>query len=182
MTTPESAPFDLGRIVDALAAHDVTYVVIGGTSALLHGALEHVTRDVDVLIRSDRHNRLRLAEALTDLGAVSDHPIDADDFVGNTQWETDAGDVDVLVTTTGPDETIIVYADIEPGALIIEIASGRLVPTASLDDLIRMKEAVSRQKDLDALPELRRLRGDAHPERVTVVDPFAFDIEYGADD
>lgn len=66
--------------------------------------------------------------------------------------------------------------------MIIEIASGRLVPTASLDDIIRMKEAVSRQKDLDALPELRRLRGDAHPERVTVVDPFAFDIEYGADD
>ena len=88
-----------------------------------------------MLIRSDRHNRRRLAEALTDLGAVSDHPIDADDFVGNTQWKTDAGDVDVLVTATGPDETILMYADIEPGALIIEIASGRLVPTASLDDI-----------------------------------------------
>ena len=39
-------------------------------------------------------------------GAVSDHPIDADDFVGSTQWETDAGEVDVLVTATGPHETI----------------------------------------------------------------------------
>jgi hypothetical protein len=70
VTTPESAPFDLDRIVDSLGAHDVTYVVIGGTSGLLHGAVEHVTRDVDVLIRSDRNNRLCLAEALTDLGAV----------------------------------------------------------------------------------------------------------------
>ena len=182
MTSPESAPFDLDRIVDALAVHDVRYVVIGGISGLLHGALEHVTRDVDVLVRADRQNRRRLAEALTDLGVVSDHPLDADDFAGNTQWETDAGPVDVLVTATGPDETILVYADIEPGALIVEIAGGRLVPTASLEDIIRMKEAVNRQKDLDALPELRGLGGDSHPERATIIDPFAFDIEYGADD
>jgi hypothetical protein len=182
VTSPGSNAFDLDRIVEALAVHDVIYVVIGGTSGLLHGVVEHVTRDVDVLIRSDLENRDRLARALTDLGAVSDHPINAQDFAGNTQWETDAGAVDVLVTATGPAETIFVYADIEPEALIIEIASGRLVPIASLDDIIRMKEAANRQKDLDALPELRRLRGDSHPERTTIVDPFAFDIEYGADD
>ncbi len=52
------------------------------------------------------------------------------------------------------------------------------MPAASLDDVIRMKEAADRFKDHQALPELRRLRGDPHPERSREVDPFAdFDLD-----
>jgi hypothetical protein len=35
-----------------------------------------------------------------------------------------------------------------------------------------MKEAADRMKDHQALPELRRLRGDAHPEFPRGFDPF----------
>ena len=52
------------------------------------------------------------------------------------------------------------------------------MPTALLDDVIRMKEATYRGKDHLAMPELRRLRGDLNPERSRDVDPFAdYDIE-----
>ena len=42
-----------------------------------------------------------------------------------------------------------------------------------------MKEAADRIKDHLALPELRRLRGDAHPERSRDIDPFE---DYPIDD
>jgi hypothetical protein len=58
--------------------------------------------------------------------------------------------------------------------------SGVTVTAAALDDIILMKEAADRFKDHLALPELRRLRGDVHPDRATE-DPFEFDLEDGAD-
>ena len=54
---------------------------------------------------------------------------------------------------------------------------------ASLDDVIRMKEAADRNKDHLALPELRRLRGDRYPNENSDYDPFGeFNIEVGTDD
>ena len=46
------------------------------------------------------------------------------------------------------------------------------MPAASLDDIIRMKEAADRVKDHRALPELRRIPGDRHPDRSVDEDPF----------
>lgn len=66
---------------------------------------------------------------------------------------------------------------------MFDLAGGRQISAASLDDIIRMKEAADRVKDQEALPELRRLRGDSHPERPRDVDPFAdFDNDEGTDD
>jgi hypothetical protein len=62
-----------------------------------------------------------------------------------------------------------------------EVEKGLLVRTASLDDVIRMKEAADRMKDHEALPELRRLRGDPHPEFPRGFDPFK-DFPIGADE
>ena len=67
-----------------------------------------------MLARSDEENRRRLARALTELGVRINGAITADDLIGNTQWETDAGPIDVLITATGPDETIFMYADVQP--------------------------------------------------------------------
>jgi hypothetical protein len=173
VTFNEPYPFDLARIAEVLDRHAVRYVTIGGASGMLHGVVDYLTRDVDVLIRDDQENLARLAAALTELGAVSDGPITAADFVGNTQWETNAGPVDVLVVAVGPNETVLLYADIEPRTVFFQIGDGPSIPTASLDDIIRMKEAADRHKDHQALPELRRLRGDPHPEHPLGFDPFA---------
>ena len=184
VTLEEPPPFHLVRVGEVMARHEVHYVLIGGVSGMLHGMAEYQTKDVDLLVQDDVENRSRLAAALTELHAVpvrtdDRRAITGDDFVkGGTQWETDAGPVDILVSATGPGETIFVYADIVRSAEYFELEGGSRVLAASLDDLIRMKEAADRHKDHQALPELRRLRGDAHPERPTGYDPFGdFDIE-----
>lgn len=156
---------------------------------MLHGMTEYRTQDVDLLIQDNAENRSRLAVAMTELSAVpartSDlRPITSDDFAeGNTQWDTEAGPIDVLISVTGPNESILIFADIERCEEYVELDDGSRVPVASLDDVIRMKEAADRYKDQLALPELRRIRGDRYPDLATGEDPFGdFDIENGADD
>jgi hypothetical protein len=63
-----------------------------------------------------------------------------------------------MVHYVGPNETVITFTDLDRYAEAIEVEKGLLVRTASLDDVIRMKEAADRMKDHQALPELRRLR------------------------
>lgn len=153
----ETTPFHLVSVAAAMARHSVRYMLIGGISGMLHGMTDYRTKDVDLLIQDIAANRERLAAAMNDLNAVpfgsgDRRTIIGDDFMrGSTQWHTDAGDVAILITATGPNESIIVYADIERDEEYIELDDGQRVPVASLDDVIRMKEAADRYKDHLAL-------------------------------
>jgi hypothetical protein len=186
---PDDLPFDLARIGEVLQHHAVRYVVIGGMSGTFHGMVEYRTKDVDLLVQETNDNLGRLATALSELGAVplgttDRRPLTADDLgVGSTQWETDAGPVDVLVTAAWTNGSIVAYSDIERGSTVFNVGRGIAMRAASLDDVIRMKEAADRNKDHLALPELRRLRGDRYPNENSDYDPFGeFNIEVGTDD
>ena len=76
---------------------------------------------------------------------------------------------------------MITVFDLDRYAEAIEVQKGLIVRTASLDDVIRMKEAADRWKDHQALPELRRLRGDPQPDFPRGFDPFK-DFPIEADD
>jgi hypothetical protein len=186
--TPDDLPFDLAKLGEVLEQHDVRYMVIGGMSGTFHGMVDYRTKDVDLLVQNSDANLGRLAAALTQLGAVPLGTTDRRPIIGSelsaasTQWDTDAGPVDVLVTAAWTNESIVVYGDIERGSVVFDVGRGITMPAASLDDVIRMKEAADRYKDHLALPGLRRLRGDPHPEHPTGYDPFGeFDIEDGVD-
>ena len=175
----DAQPFDLARIVEVFNRHGVSYIAIGGISGMLHGAIHYVTQDVDMMVRAGNDNMERIVAALTELGVDVEGPIDPNDLALNTQWRTQSGPIDILLSAVGPNETGITFRELDLSSQLFEVAKGVLVPTASLDDVIRMKEAADRVKDHLALPELRRLRGDRNPERSRDVDPFA---EYDIDD
>jgi hypothetical protein len=181
--TDDDAPeFDLARIVEVFNRHEVSYIAIGGISGMLHGAIYYITQDVDLMVRSNQDNLHRIAAALVELGVEVDGELTAERLVGNTQWQTAAGPVDILLSAAGPGETEITFRELDLSSQLFEVAKGLLLPTAALDDVIRMKEAADRVKDHRALPELRRLRGDRHPERSRDVDPFAdFEIDEDLD-
>lgn len=185
---PDDLPFDLTKIGEVPEQHDVRYVVIGGMSGTFHGMVDYRTKDVDLLVQNSAANLGCLAAALTQLGAVPLGTTDRRPILGaelsaaSTQWDTDAGPVDVLVTAAWTNESIVVYDDIERGSTVFDVGRGIAMPAASLNDIIRMKEAADRYKDHLALPELRRLRGDRYPELGTDQDPFGdFDIEAGTE-
>lgn len=49
-------PFDLARMVEVFNRHGVSYIAIGGVSGFLHGVVDYVTQDVDMMVRSSREN------------------------------------------------------------------------------------------------------------------------------
>jgi len=72
--------------------------------------------------------------------------------VENLYLETDIGIVDILATITGVGDFAAVTENAEE--VVVE---GRTYRVISLDDLIRTKEALGREKDLLTAKELRAI-------------------------
>jgi hypothetical protein len=66
---PRVGEFQPRRILEALAAHEVDYVLIGGLAGIARGS-SYPTYDVDIAYAHDRDNLERLASALRELGAT----------------------------------------------------------------------------------------------------------------
>lgn len=144
------------RLVDS----GVDFVVIGGFAGVLHGATT-VTRDLDVcaILSPDTIERLR--STLGDL-----HPRHRmtpqrlsflqvpkpGESISNLYLETDWGVIDVLSSVLGVGDLDRLKAKAE----LFEI-EGRQCRLVALEDLIKAKEALGREKDLLAAKELRAI-------------------------
>jgi hypothetical protein len=169
----EYGDLDETRIFRALDDHDVEYVVVGGSAAILWGA-QRATRDVDCVAEPTGDNHRRLCDALKQMGnprlrieGVDDkaaaelskqllHP----DFFARTAastWRTDSGSIDILTDISGLDGEPVPYVDLRARATFAPTSELR-IPVASLDDIIDSKTNANRAKDREALPELLELR------------------------
>ena len=161
MPTPD---IDVDAILEVLDRHRVDYVIIGGFAVELHDVAVPPTRDVDITPASVRSNLARLAGALTEMNArfrVPDGPPTGVDIPGGITPEwledmvtlafiTDAGALDISLVpdgTTGYEDLLSSHIEVDFG--------GRAVRVASLEDVIRSKEAAGREKDIRVLPALR---------------------------
>lgn len=157
---PPRRQLDPGRVISTLVEHGVEFVVIGALAAIAQGYPLN-TQDIDVTPARDPENVRRLADALTALAARLRTPREPDgvpfplepSFLGSVDsWtlRTDSGDLDLLFAPAGTRG----YDDLKRGAVEAELWGSR-VRLASLEDIIRMKEAAGRAKDLAQLPALR---------------------------
>ncbi|MEM9882631.1 MAG: hypothetical protein AAF800_06920 [Planctomycetota bacterium] len=158
---------ELEYYVERFNRFGVEFMVIGGQAANLLGS-DRPTFDVDLCYRRSPDNLERLAACLRDLNvtlrnAPPDLPfqIDARSLAlgANFTFSTELSSLDVL----GHVEPIGDYDALLPNAETGEVA-GEPVTVIGLDDLIRIKEHIARQKDRDALVELlaiKRLRAES---------------------
>lgn len=162
-TRPVSA-FDPIRILQQLSADGVEFVLIGGIAGRIHGS-PTVTNDLDVCYRRTKTNCERLAKTLHDLGARMrdlDLPVPVD---AKTIWQghnftfvTDAGFFDCLAS---PEEGAPTgYDELARTARTLTIA-GASILVCSLEDLIRMKQAAGRPKDLIEVEVLKAVLATA---------------------
>jgi hypothetical protein len=147
--------------------HDVQYVLIGGLAAALRGSATP-TFDVDITPAMGVDNLARLSEALKDLDArirVEGIPEgvpfshDGTSLAQMTMLNlvTRFGDLDIAFDPAG----VADYSRWEAGADSVTVL-GVPVRVASLDDVIRSKEAAGRNKDRLQLPMLRALQRRQH--------------------
>ena len=162
---PDLSPDD---IFGALARHNVDYVVIGGVAAILHGA-PYNTGDIDICPSRKPDNLVRLASALTDLdariyaselseGLPFDRSAEMLERAGIWNLVTRAGRLDVSFLPSGTQG----YDDLLRDVVHYDI-HGLSVPTASLADVIRSKEAAGRPKDQWILHTLRQMLDHTDP-------------------
>lgn len=160
-----TAPFDPIEIIRVLAEHEVECVLIGGLAGVLHGA-PATTNDADIMPEASEQNLIRLSAALRGLDArlrvdsdpegvaFDPHPaLLASMSTLNTS--TRFGDLDLTLSPAGIDD----YESLRSAAVEFDIEGSRML-VASLDDVIRSKEAADRPKDHATLPLLRAVRDE----------------------
>jgi len=158
--------FDPEAILRVLSKHAVDFIVVGGLGGVLHGS-PISTDDVDVVPELKKANLDALADALNELNAKIRSP---EEPVGiQIDWSakdlqkwivdfrflnllTDYGVLDVLHQPGGTKG----YPDLARNAEELEVGDFA-VRVAALGDIIRSKEAIGRDRDLQHLPTLRLL-------------------------
>ena len=153
--------FDAYGMLVALSRGGVRFVVIGGLAGQLHGS-PSITTDLDICPASDRKNLDALAKVLQGLDArMRDLPTEMSFRLDGRalaagDWftfDTSLGKLDVLQRPAGD----LGYEGLASTAVTYEL-DGLPIVVASLDDVIRMKEAAGRPKDRVELEVLGALR------------------------
>jgi hypothetical protein len=157
---------ELEKILAALANSGAAYLVVGGVAVVVHGHLR-LTADLDLAIRLDRDNIMRVLSALESLDFQPRAPVAARDFADadrRAEWIRDknlvvfslwsprfpATEVDLFVRN--PFDFDLAYARAHKADL-----GGTTVTVASLEDLIALKREVGRPRDLADVEELEKI-------------------------
>jgi len=153
---------DTEKLLKLLKEHKVDFVIIGATAFPVHG-YTRATLDIDIFIRPEDLNAKRTMEALKEFGY-------------------DMSDVSVkdLLTKKILIRQYAVETDIHPfvkGITFENVWKNRVkskfgntyVNFASLDDLIKMKKAASRVKDLEDLKYLLRLKNRKQKKKKEII-------------
>ena len=142
---------DTESLLKSLKGRKVRFVIIGATAFPVHG-YSRATLDIDIFIKPERTNAERTLSALKDFG------YDVSDVT-----------VDELLTKKILIRQYLVETDIHPyvkGISFEEVWKNKVKAKfgdtfawfASLDDLIKMKKAAGRPKDMEDLKYLLKLR------------------------
>jgi len=165
VSAAERPPLDAEELLRRLTRRGVDFVVIGGIAAVLHGSAR-ATFDLDIAFAPDRPNLDALGSLLTELRAKLKGVAEDVLFVPDAStlrrmavltMTTPLGELDAMTRPPGAPA----YGTLRRRAERYDLGDFT-VPVASLEDLIAMKRAAGRRKDLadvDELEAILRLRG-----------------------
>ena len=153
---------NLKALLKRLLEHEVNFVLAGGLACAVHGS-PLVTQDIDICIFFDDLQIAKLREALKDLEprlrmnpnfkpSFLDHPKRSNELK-NIYLETNLGILDMMSEL----QPIGDFQSVSRHAVTIRLY-GHDCKVVSLEDLIRIKETMSRPKDKETLLHLREIQ------------------------
>jgi predicted nucleotidyltransferase len=152
---------NLKALLKRLLDHNVDFVLAGGLACVVHGS-PLVTQDVDICVFFDDLQIAKLREALKDLDpkfrmnpnfkpSFLDHPKRSNELK-NIYLETSLGILDMMSEL----QPIGDFQAVSRRAVTVRLY-GHDCKVVSLEDLISIKEMMSRPKDKEALLHLREI-------------------------
>jgi hypothetical protein len=160
-------------LLDALAVHDVEYIVVGGYAVAAHG-FPRATKDIDICPRPSDRNLRRLATALEQLNAEVvgledlkgefdlEPNLDGLKLGGNWVLATKHGRLDVMQDLKGLGDESGGWAELRPHAVTRSFLGHKCL-FCSYEDLLKMKAAAGRDQDQVDLRTLKAQRHDLTP-------------------
>jgi hypothetical protein len=143
-------PAQAQAVAAAFAKHQVDYVFIGKSGAILLG-YPGTTQEVEVFPRKEDENGRRIVAALTDLGFLIEALLENEIIRGK----------DFVQIKNGPFDIDLVFApdgieNYDEAKSRIDMSSG--FPVANIGDIIESKRAANRPRDAVELPLLQAFR------------------------
>jgi predicted nucleotidyltransferase len=145
----------------------IRYVVVGGVAVNLHGYVR-LTVDLDIMVDLSEENLLKILQVMDKLGYTPRVPVNPHELLSEekrNEWIEKKG--------------AVVFTFIDPNALfrhidiflsnpmdfektcrnkeVIAIGNTK-VPVASIDDLMKMKAASGRPRDMEDIQHLKRIK------------------------
>jgi predicted nucleotidyltransferase len=158
----------LEKIFVGLNETRVRYLVAGGLAVVAHGYVRF-TADVDLFIHLERSNLINAMTVFRDLGYIPRAPVNIMDFTDDairdvwlleknvkvfSLWNPDAPATEVDVFMEPPLEFETAFSR----AFMVAFGDDISVPVVGIDDLIDMKQAANRQKDIEDIRQLRKVK------------------------
>jgi len=153
--------FQPARLLQALYAADVEFVIIGGVAAAVLG-LARNTYDLDIVYKRSAENYQALARALElfrpflrDLPPDLPFKFDAETIQRGTNFtlSSDAGDIDIFAEVPGMES----YEQLVENSTEVTVF-GTEIKCLDLDLLITLKRAAGRPRDIEMVAQLESLR------------------------
>ena len=151
---------ELNRLLQRLSDAKIDFVIVGGFAAVLHGS-SLLTRDLDVCAVLTAENLDKLRDVFRDFHPVHrmtpqrlsflENP-DPGVPLNNLYLQTDLGPLDLLSTITGVGD----FERVRAASIQVELF-GKNINVMAIEDLIKAKQALGREKDWLAVKELRAI-------------------------
>jgi hypothetical protein len=154
------------EIFRELNRRKIDYVVVGGVAVVMHGVVR-LTADLDLMVHLDEKNLTRFVEVMNELGYRPKVPVKAESFIdpeNRKSWIEEKNMkvfsfyhpkkgimlIDIFINEPVP------YNKIRKAAVKMKIGN-LLIPTVSIENLIKLKEISGRLQDIADIEALKRL-------------------------
>ncbi len=159
---------DFNALLRLLTENQVEFIIVGGAAATAHGSAR-LTLDLDVVYERSRENIARIVNSLGPIepylrgappGLPFDWSVETIERGLNFTLITKLGALDLLGEVVGGGG----YQQLFPETIKVEI-DGIECLCLNLPQLIEVKRAAGRPKDLEVIAELEQIRDETQLER-----------------